>query len=203
MRTVILANGDFPTRAEVLEKIENADFLIACDGASDKLLNYGKEPNLIIGDLDSATEMTLIRYKNIVQKVVRQDNNDLMKAMDWCVENKHTEVAILGATGGREDHTLGNLFAIMTYASKLELELFTDTGSFVVLDKSGILQTYVGQQVSLFPQPQNMKITTKGLKYALDNQALPYLYSGTLNEAENDSIQLEFDGGVLLIYREY
>ncbi|MBS9767290.1 MAG: thiamine diphosphokinase [Flavobacteriaceae bacterium] len=203
MKTVILANGTFPIRAEVLEKLENSDFIIACDGASDKLLNYGKEPNLIIGDLDSADATTLMKYKNIVQKVSRQDNTDLMKAMDWCVENKHTEVAILGATGGREDHTLGNLFAITTYASKLNLELFTDTGSFVVLDNSGSLQTYVGQQVSLFPQPQNMKITTKGLKYTLDNQALPYLYSGTLNEAETDSIYLEFYGGILLIYREY
>ncbi len=202
-KIVILADGSFPSHQKAIEKLENADFIIACDGASDKLLNYGKTPDLIIGDLDSVSESTLLKYKDIVLKVSRQDNTDLMKAMDWCVEKGVKEAVILGATGGREDHTIGNLFAVMTYASKLQLQLYTDTGHFVTLDKTAMLKTYVGQQVSLFSQPNRMRITTEGLKFPLNNEALPHLHSGTLNEAEGESIKLIFEQGVLLVYRAY
>ncbi len=202
-KIVILADGAFPSHHKALEKLENADFIIACDGASDKLLNYGKTPNLIIGDLDSVSKATFLKYKDITLKVARQDNTDLMKAMDWCVEKGVEEVVILGATGGREDHTIGNLFAIMTYASKLRLQLYTDTGHFVILDKTATLKTYAGQQVSLFPQPQKMRITTEGLKFPLNNEALPHLHSGTLNEAEGENIKLIFEEGGLLVYRVY
>lgn len=203
MKTVILANGTFPCNPKALEKLENADFIIACDGASDKLLNYGKMPDLIIGDLDSATAETLKKYEKIVQKVVRQDNTDLMKAMDWCIENGREKITVLGATGGREDHTLGNLFAMTTYAKKLKIKLYTDEGVFVPLAKSKKLKTQAGQQVSLFPQPQKMKITTEGLKFSLKNEALPYLHSGTLNEAVGEVIKLRFKKGVLLVFRTY
>ncbi len=202
-KIVILADGTFPSHYKALKKLKNADFIIACDGASDKLLNYGKIPNLIIGDLDSVSKEILAKYKDIILKVARQDNTDLMKAMDWCVEKGVKEVVILGATGGREDHTIGNLFSIMTYASKLRLQLYTDTGYFVTLDRTATLKTYAGQQISLFSQPQKMRITTEGLKFPLNNEALPHLHSGTLNEAEGENIKLIFEEGVLLVYRVY
>ena len=52
-KTVILANGEFPTHEIPLQILNEADFIICCDGASQNLLDYGLKPNLIIGDLDS------------------------------------------------------------------------------------------------------------------------------------------------------
>lgn len=203
MKTVIVANGTFPVQPITLAVLDEADFIIACDGAADKLLLRGITPQLIIGDLDSLDKETRKKYENIILHVSRQDNTDLMKAIEWCIAKNYGEISILGAVGGREDHTLGNIFTITTYATKIQLKLYTDTGFFIPLVKSERLETYKGQQVSLFPQPQQMKITTKGLKYPLGNEALPYLHSGTLNEAEGDEIVLSFDQGVLLVYRTY
>ncbi len=203
MKTVILANGSFPTHSIALDILKNASFVIACDGATDKMLSQSIEPQLIIGDLDSVKSATLAQYEKIAVHVERQDNTDLMKALDWCLAEGISEVAILGATGGREDHTIGNLFAITSYATQLDIVLYTDTGFFVPLAKSQELQTHKGQQVSLFPQPLSMKITTQGLKFPLKNQALETLHGGTLNEAEGDQIYLEFTEGVLLVYRTY
>ncbi len=203
MKIVILANGSFPTHSIPLGILKEATFIVSCDGATDKLLQQGFEPQLIIGDLDSVDKQTLAKYKDIAIRVKRQDNTDLMKALDWCLAEGISEVSILGATGDREDHTLGNLFAITFYADKLKIQLYTDTGTFVALPKSQELKTHKGQQVSLFPQPLEMKITTRGLKFPLKNEALPTLHSGTLNEAEGNSIRLEFTTGVLLVYRTY
>lgn len=200
-KVVIVANGTFPQAPHLLEIIDNAPFILSCDGATDKLLAYGKEPNMIIGDLDSISPELKKRYKAIVQKIDRQDNTDLMKALDWCVEQGVREVLILGASGEREDHTIGNVFTITRYAFELNIILHTDTGNFVPLAKSQTLSTRKGQQVSLFPQPVSMRITTEGLKYALNNKALGCIQGGTLNEAEGESISLRFDEGVLLVFR--
>lgn len=203
MKTVILADGSFPSHERAVSILHKADFIIACDGAADKLIQRNIVPQLIIGDLDSLSQETFEKYKDITLKVSRQDNTDLMKAIEWCIESGRKKVHILGANGGREDHTIGNLFAITSYATKLHLKLYTDTGFFVALAKSKELKTYKGQQVSLFPQPLSMKITTKGLKFPLENRSLPYIHSGTLNEAEGQTIKLTFDKGVLLVYRTY
>lgn len=203
MKTVILADGVFPSHPRAYRIIKKAEFLIACDGAANELRSKGIKPQLIIGDLDSLSEETLQEYKEITLRVSRQDNTDLMKAIEWCISEGRKKVSILGATGGREDHTIGNIFVIMSYAQKLRLKLYTDTGYFVALTKSKKLKTHKGQQVSLFAESAEMRITTKGLKYALENQPLWHIHSGTLNEAEGDSIQLSFEKGHLLVYRTY
>lgn len=203
MKTVILADGTFPSHPETLDVLEQADFLIACDGAADALRERGIKPQLVIGDLDSVSEETLQEYYEIVLRVRRQDNTDLMKALDWCIGEGRKEVYVLGATGKREDHTIGNIFTITTYAKQLRLRLYTDTGCFVALSKPEEIKTCAGQQISLFPQPIQMKITTKGLKYPLEDQALEHIHSGTLNEAEGESISLSFDQGILLVYQVY
>ncbi|PVX50977.1 thiamine diphosphokinase [Balneicella halophila] len=203
MKTVIVANGVFPIHPKPLAILAEADYIIACDGAADKLLKKGIEPQLIIGDLDSLDSVTISNFSNIILKVERQDNTDLMKAIEWCIENQRDKVDILGATGGRDDHSIGNIFTLTNYATKIDLILYTNEGSFITMLQSGILTSFNGQQVSLFPQPLSMKITTRGLKYPLTNQSLPYLNSGTLNQSEGDTFYLAFDKGVLLVYRTY
>ncbi len=203
MKTVILANGDFPKSPRAIQVLKTADFLIACDGAANNLLERNIVPQLVIGDLDSINAAASEKFKAVTVHVSRQDNTDLMKALEWCIQNGKKEVSILAAAGGREDHTLGNIFAITSYATELHLKLYTDTGYFVALPQFAELETHKGQQVSLFPQPLDMKITTQGLKYPLNNQALNSLYAGTLNEAEGKRIHLDFDKGVLLVYRTY
>lgn len=203
MKTVILADGAFPSHPKALGVLRQADFLIACDGAANELIKRNIVPQLIIGDLDSIDKVVLEEYKDITLHLRRQDNTDLMKAIEWCIAEGRKEVSVLGATGGREDHTIGNIFAITTYASELRLTLFTNTGYFIALTAPEEIQTHIGQQLSLFPQPQEMRITTKGLKYPLKNEALSYMHSGTLNQAESENIYLSFDQGILLVYLTY
>ncbi len=52
MKTVILANGTYPTHAVPVRYLEEADLIVCCDGAAEKLVAHGMEPGIIIGDLD-------------------------------------------------------------------------------------------------------------------------------------------------------
>ena len=58
----------------------------------------------------------------------------------------------------------------------------------------------IGQQVSLFSVDQSIKITTAGLKYPLQNEALPTLYAGTLNAMVDDQFSVNISHGKILAY---
>ena len=63
---VIVANGEFPQNKIPLKILKNANYIITCDGATDKLLKNGFEPNLIIGDLDSISAKSKDKYHHII-----------------------------------------------------------------------------------------------------------------------------------------
>ena len=56
-KAVLFANGDFPSPERLLNQIADGDFLVAVDGGLSHMTRHGLSPDLIIGDLDSATRM--------------------------------------------------------------------------------------------------------------------------------------------------
>ena len=64
---VILAAGDFPTNETAIHILRTAKHLIACDGAVEELLRMGIEPEVIVGDGDSVSTATKVKYQSIFQ----------------------------------------------------------------------------------------------------------------------------------------
>jgi thiamine pyrophosphokinase len=203
MKTVILANGTFPTHPVPVARLREAGLIVCCDGAAEKLVANGLEPGIIIGDLDSVSPELRERYRNILVQDSDQETNDLTKAVKWCVTQGIREVAILGATGIREDHTLGNISLLADYNNDIDAIMLTDTGSFRVYDCSITIASHPGQQVSLFSIDPSLKVTSTGLKYPLGNLILHSWWRGTLNEANSDNVILVFEGGNLIVFMKY
>jgi thiamine pyrophosphokinase len=112
-------------------------------------------------------------------------------------------VAIIGATGIREDHTLGNISLLADYRDRIEAVMLTDTGSFRVYDRSVTISSRPGQQVSVFSIDPSLKVTSSGLKYPLDNLTLHSWWRGTLNETLAESFSLAFANGRIILFMEY
>jgi len=203
MKTVILANGTFPTHPVPVARLREAGLIVCCDGAAEKLVANGLKPGIIIGDLDSVSPELRERYRSILVQDSDQETNDLTKAVKWCVTQGIREVVILGATGIREDHTLGNISLLADYSSKIDAVMLTDTGSFRVYDQSVTIASHPGQQVSLFSIDPSLKVTSTGLKYPLNNLTLHSWWRGTLNEAEGECFTLRFDTGKIIVFMEY
>jgi len=201
--TAILANGQFPTQTAPLRVLTTADFIICCDGATENLLDYGMEPDLIIGDMDSLAKKYQQRLKDRILKIDRQTDTDLEKALKWCAKKNLTQVAIVGATGLREDHTLGNIFLLFDYAAEFDISLYTDTGLFLPVTSSLELPVLPGQQISLFTFDRAIRISSYGLKYPLQNSTLGTLHSGILNGCLEESFRLEVSHGTLLVFINY
>ncbi len=203
--TVILADGAFPTGREALEYLETAARVICCDGAARSLVAYGREPDRIVGDLDSLSDEFKKRFADRIEHVSEQESNDLSKAFCYCRQMGYKNIVILGATGKREDHTLGNLSLLSIYAESVpEIKIVTDYGYFTVAKKSGTFQSFSGMQISVVPLKGQAVVSSQFLKYPMDKLELNLWYQATLNEALSDSFSLEFPAGCeLLIYRTF
>jgi thiamine pyrophosphokinase len=201
--TAILANGKFPDHPVPLGYLLNARRVICCDGAADSLLDFGLEPFAIVGDCDSVNKKIAERYNDRLFRDTDQETNDLTKAVKWSSERGFNSIVILGATGKREDHTLGNISLLTEYAGFTEVRMVTDAGFFFPVLKSCKIDSEKGQPVSVFSIDPANEITSSGLKYKLVKKKLANWWEATLNESEGRSFTLEFEGGPLIVFLKF
>lgn len=202
-RTVIIADGSFPQNQVPLRILRNASCIICCDGATESLLAAGFIPDAIVGDLDSLREETAARLSDRIYGDKDQETNDLTKAVLWCSSRGFNNVIILGATGKREDHTLGNISLLADYVRYVDVIMVTDTGIFSPHTGSFTAETFPGQQISIFSVNSETTVSSAGLKYVLDSKKMTNWWVATLNEAEGDKFSLEFSGGPVIIFKKF
>ena len=202
-RTVILANGDFPVHAIPLEFLNNSERIICCDGAANNLIKNNILPNFIIGDLDSINEKYKNDFSNILVLSEDQETNDLTKAVKFCLDNNWKKITILGATGKREDHTLGNLSLLSDYSETADVQLLTDYGVFNCIFNTNTFESFRGEQISIFSLEQNSILSSENLRFPIKDRKFSSLWEGTLNESESDNFTISFEKGKVLVFREY
>ena len=195
---VVLANGDFPVHAVPLSLLENAAHIVACDGAIAHLSAHDYQGDVIaIGDGDSVPD----GLRDRLIQVEEQEDNDLTKATRYCLKQGWRRIAYVGATGQREDHTIGNISLIVRYFLEMGVEpmLVTDYGWFVVAKGDSEFESFPGQQVSIF-NVSCQNLTSEGLRW----QSYPYrqFWQGTLNEALSSVFRFHADG-CYLVYRTF
>ncbi len=204
MQAVILANGKFPEHPKPLSMLLHAPMIVCCDGAIEHLESLCITPNALVGDLDSVNDHLKNKYQSILHHDPDQNTNDLTKAVKWCIGQRIKSITILGATGKREDHTIGNIGLLISYARLgVEVEIVSDTGILKPLMKSTKLESYKGQQVSIFSTSNETVIYSKNLKYPIVNQTLPEWWMGTLNESLGDWFELVFAPGPVILYQKF
>lgn len=181
----ILAAGDFPRREGVLRLLDEADMIICCDSAAAALVASGREPALIVGDLDSLSEELRERFASRLRIVTDQETNDLTKAVHVALEYSPRQIHILGATGRREDHTLGNISLLMEYQrmADCEIDIISDYGVFLAARGPRTFAAVPGQEISIFAFDSRLRLTATGLEYPLDGVVFDSLWKATLNRA--------------------
>lgn len=199
--TVILANGKFPQHQIPLALLDNCTNLVSCDGATNTLVETNRTPDAIVGDCDSLSKKNQVRFGSIIHQISEQETNDLTKAVNYCTSKNWKDIIILGATGKREDHTIGNISLLCEYMQIADIKMVTDYGVFVAINSNSIFESYKGQQVSLFcldPEP----ISVDGLVYPIKDKVFNRWWQATLNESKGNEFVIETKGAVI-VYREF
>ena len=204
MQVVILANGKFPSHPIPTGILNASKDIVCCDGAVRKLSEYGLLPTAIVGDLDSLSINEQIKFRDRIHFNPDNEINDLTKSVKWCIGMGFQSIQILGATGLSEDHTLGNIGLLASYARMgVTVTMVTDHGILIPMLSSGRLESFVGQKVSIFAMDTNTSIVTKNLLYPICGTRVYELWMGTLNSSLDSWFELDFSPGPLVVYRSH
>ena len=190
---VIIANGQFPTHEVPLRVLRQASYVVCCDGA----ISHFPMADVIVGDGDSVPE----EYRDLLVQIHEQDDNDLTKATRYCIKQGYRKLAYLGATGLREDHTLGNIGLLMRYYRQMGVDgtMYTDHGIFSPAYGNRTFRSKKGQQISIFNFGCK-RLESEGLRW--NSYAYDEWWQGTLNEAIGNSFSF-FADGYYMVYQTY
>ena len=193
---VVLAGGDYPTAPQPLEVLHNAPYTVCCDGAADSYIATGRVPDAIVGDGDSISASNRTKYATRLHIVAEQETNDQTKAVCFLLEQGKRRIAIVGATGRREDHTIGNISLLIEYArAGAQVRSFTDHGVFIPCNGDTTLKCRKGQQVSIFAITAK-ELSSEGLLYPIYD--FTNWWQGTLNECTGEQFTIHAKGDFLL-----
>lgn len=193
---VILANGDYPTHPVPMKILSEAACVVCCDGAAEKYIDNGFTPVAIVGDGDSLPPEYRQRHAALLHRVSEQESNDLTKAVRHLAAQGKRRIDILGATGKREDHTIGNIALLMEYMrAGIDVRMYTDHGAFIPCRGHSTQQCTPGQQVSIF-NFTGRGLRSHGLRY--DIYDFTTWWQGTLNECTGNSFTIDGEGEYLL-----
>jgi thiamine pyrophosphokinase len=199
---VILAAGNFP--AHPLPRAALARYrecIFCCDGAADTLLAAGYFPVVTVGDGDSLSPAARTRLAGRLIEVPEQESNDLTKTVQYCVTTGLRRLLILGATGKREDHTLGNISLLADYMDAAEVEMWTDYGILTPSQGEVTFESFPGQQISVFamdPEP----LTLRGLRWPVERRILTRWWQASLNEATGMRFSVRSEGKTV-VFRQW
>jgi thiamine pyrophosphokinase len=202
-RIIIFANGELPEKEKARALIHADDAIVCADGGTRYALALGLKPSLIIGDLDSVTEVELTNAEAQIIRYPRDKNEtDLELALDHTLAQNPTSVLVIAALGNRLDQTIANL-GLLSHSRFSALDCRFDDGVEEVFfcRNHSTVQGGRGDRVSLIPWNGAVGgIRTFGLRWPLDNETLyPDKARGISNEMTDDTADIHIEAGLLLV----
>ncbi len=176
-KCIIVAAGDL-----TVSKIEvsREDLLIAVDGGLDYCGLLGLEPDLVLGDFDSAGETQLAQValweEQSPERVIRlkpeKDDTDTLAAIRVALGRGYTSFLLYGATGGRLEHTIANIQCLLFLKRHGAVGYLMDGLGmcFVMEDEEVRFRASMEGYLSLFSLGgKALGVNIRGMKYELED----------------------------------
>ncbi|MEE0733446.1 MAG: thiamine diphosphokinase [Acutalibacteraceae bacterium] len=197
---IVAASPSFDT-ALLRQTVRADDFVICADGGYLFAQKAGVKPSIIVGDFDSShrpqTDVPVVLLPT------HKDDTDTMSAIKEGIRRGYREFVLLGALGGREDHTFANYSA---------LQYLYENGAHGVLLGKGLQVHYVpvgdfpvhnkeGCVLSVFPFGcAGCTVTHRGFEYELAGQEIASSFPlGVSNVVKSNRAVLTLHQGSALV----
>lgn len=209
MRVLIIANGVQPAKETVKSLALRSDVVIAVDGAVYAAVDAGLHPDIMTGDFDSV-RLESVRAEFPKLRIVPtpdQDQSDLEKAVNIAHELGASSITIIGAAGGRMDHTLANMALLLEVATPIcivdDFGTVQAARSDCEADSVVFLETAVGDTVSLITFDPNASVSITGVKWPLSRCHLLPGTRGVSNVALGNAVQTVVHKGAVFVCHLY
>jgi thiamine pyrophosphokinase len=209
----VLASGPVTDIDEVLRRAPKADEIVAADGGTLLAVRLGVTPDLVVGDIDSSPTEVVAEFEARGVKVRRYDHatkweTDTELAILAALEFDPTTIVILGALGGRLDHSLANIL-LLAHRRLAGVDVRVIDGKHEVsLARAGewtLVHGLPGDTVSLLPLGGDaVGVLTDGLHWPLVSETLEEGHGrGVSNTIDFAPARVRLDAGNLLIAVEH
>jgi thiamine pyrophosphokinase len=208
VRATIIAAGQTDKEEDWRRWVREGDLIIGADGGAGRALAWGLIPHWVIGDMDSLREgdRTVLTAHGcqFVEHPRAKDETDLELALTFAAERGAHEIVILGALGGRLDHTLANVLLLALPAFDESSIRIVDGDQEALLIRNGQATAIAGKPgdlVSLLPLGGDVRgVTTSGLAWALEGDTLCFGFSrGVSNQMTAPAARVQIEAGYLLV----
>lgn len=212
MRTLIVSGGRIdPDFALSFCKNTTFDKIIGVDSGLGFLYDYGIAPTHIVGDFDSARPGLEEYYQERKEIEIRRfnpvkDSTDTQIAIELALELKSASIVILGGTGSRLDHVLGNIQSMMlAKAAGVDCRMIDEHNQIRLIGENTTLkrENQYGCFVSLIPLTSVVEgVDLIGFKYPLHNHTFTSTGSaglGVSNEIVEEEAQIHIKSGILIL----
>ncbi|AGE39155.1 MULTISPECIES: thiamine diphosphokinase [Lactiplantibacillus] len=181
---------------------------VGADRGALRLVKRGIQPVMVVGDFDSidAAELQTVKDALVGAIVVKpdQDHTDTQLAIKSIFEQlQPDEVHLYGATGGRLDHLLANMWLVLDpvfrqWAPQIKLIDKQNSVRFFLPGDYQITKEADKRYLAFVPL-MPMHLTLPDEKYQLDAAYNAYPISWASNEFSGNTGHFSFDAGVLAV----
>lgn len=182
-RCVIVGGAKIGDYARARSLLLPDDFIVFCDSGLRHKEGLGVRPSLVVGDFDSFPRPKTAA--GIIALPREKDDTDTLFAVREALKRGFCDFLLLGAVGGRLDHTLGNL-SILLYLDSLgkRAVLADDLSESEIVSSSPASVDGSYRFFSLLSVSEKAKgVSVTGAKYPLENATLSCEYPiGVSNE---------------------
>lgn len=206
MRAVLACNGTINDYGKIKNCIKSSDYIISVDGGATHLRKMGIVPDILIGDFDSANSEDLNFFIEQGVEVHRfpaeKDMTDSELAIEKALDEGADELLFIGAMGSRADHSFANILLLKKLLDLgIEASIVNENNRIYMFNSTFSMSRLEGYKLSLIPISEKVTgVTTKGLKYPLNNAAMDLGTSwGVSNEFCEDTVTVAIGEGILLV----
>ncbi|MGL4819485.1 MAG: thiamine diphosphokinase [Bacilli bacterium] len=187
----------------------HVDRWIAVDGGLAYVIEAGITPDVALGDWDSLGYVP--QFENDTTRFVypsEKDDSDFELALGEALKLGVTQLFVFGATGGRLDHALTNLFVLGRFKQtnpNIEIHVHDrqNITSYLLPGHHTFMKSSSFQYFSFIALFQSIEgVTHEGFKYALQNGTIATGSSlGISNEIVADIGHFSFKEGICIVVR--
>lgn len=212
MRTVIISGGRIE-RDFALSFLKNETFeqFIAVDNGLRFCYDNQIKPTWIVGDFDTAAPELVEYYQTQTDIPIRRfnpvkDSTDSQIAIELALELGSSEITLLGGTGTRMDHVLGNIQSLMLAKKKgVSCVILDEYNRIQLIDGETRLKKseQYGKYVSLLPLTTEVTgVDLTGFKFNLTGHTFTSTGSaglGVSNEIIEDTAEIRVKSGIFVL----
>ena len=210
MRYLIVCGGKIDKEFGLNEiKTDGIDAIIAADSGMDFLYENSVTPDIIVGDFDSATTKALEFFERKGQTEIHRlnpikDDTDTEYAIRLAISEGARSIVMLGATGSRIDHVLGNISLLgIGLESKTDISIIDTNNRIRMSDKPVTIEksAQYGRVVSHITYTLSLvNFCLKGFKYPVTDYSFDRFTSlGISNEIVDDHALIDIHRGKFII----